>query len=63
MVDHLPIGLFIDAVELPGLRLVDQLEQRRKGVAQIEAAPAAVANIEYPLEFLLERGRIIELRG
>jgi hypothetical protein len=62
MVNNLPISFLIDAGELPGLRVVDQLEQRRKGVAQIEAAAAAVADIENPLEFLLERGRVMELR-
>jgi hypothetical protein len=61
MVYHLPISFLIDAGELPGVRVVDQLEQSRKGVAQIEAAAAAVADIENPLELLLERGRVMEL--
>src|ERR1700690_703101 len=62
VVDHFPIGLLIDAVDFAGLRLVDQIEQRRDGVAQVEAAAAAVADFEYPLEFLIERGRVVELR-
>ena len=62
MVDDLREVLLVDAVELAGLRLVDQIEQRREGVAQIEAAAAAVADVEDPLELLLERGVVVELR-
>jgi hypothetical protein len=62
MVDYLPIGFFVHAVEFAGLRLVDQIEQSRKGIAQIEAAAAAMADIEYPFKFLLERAGVIELR-
>ena len=34
------------AVELAGRRIVDQLEQARERIAQIEAAPAAVTDVE-----------------
>ena len=44
------------------LRCVDQVEQSWKGIAQIEAAAATVTDFEYPLEFRIERRRIIELR-
>ncbi len=62
LVDHSPKSLLIYAIELAGLRVVDQIEQSRKGIAQIEAAAAPVADIEYPLEFLLQRIGGVELR-
>src|SRR5258708_3928535 len=61
LVDHLPEGLLIYAIELAGLGVVDEIEQSRKGIAQIEAAAAAMADIEYPFELLLQRTRVIEL--
>src|SRR5690349_4567152 len=36
-------------VELAALRIVDQIEQPRKGVAQIEASPTSVTNVEDPV--------------
>ena len=62
LVDYFPIGLLIYAIEFAGLRPIDQIEQGRKGIAQIEAAAAAMADIEYPFEFLLQRTGVIELR-
>src|SRR5260370_42508799 len=62
LVDHFPKGLLVYAIELAGLRFVDQIEQGRKGIAQIEAAAAAMADIEYPFEFLLQRTGVVELR-
>jgi hypothetical protein len=58
----LPKGPFIYAIELACLRVVDQIEQSRKGIAQIEAAAATMADVEYPFEFLLQRTGVIELR-
>jgi len=57
----LPKGLLIYAIELAGLRVVDEAEQSRKGIAQIEAAAAAMADIEDSFEFLLQRTGVIEL--
>ena len=62
VVDDLGEVLPVDAVELSGLGLVDEVEQRRKGVAEVEAAAAAVADVEDPLELLLEGGRFVEFR-
>ena len=39
--------LAVDRIELAGLGLVDQVEQPRETVAQIEAAPASVADVEH----------------
>jgi hypothetical protein len=61
VIDYLPIVLLVHGIEVAGLRLVDQIEQRRKGVAEIEAASAAVADLEHPFELLIERLGIVEL--
>ena len=42
--------------------VVDQIEQRRKRRAQVHAAAAAVADVEDPLELVLERRLVVELR-
>jgi hypothetical protein len=62
LVDHLAIGLLVDAVEFAALLFVDQGKKRRKGIAQVEAAAATVADVEYPVEFLVQRIGVVELR-
>ena len=61
VIDDLPVVFFVHTVELAGLGLVDQVEERRKRVAEIEAAAAAVADVEDPLEFLVECALVVEL--
>ena len=51
----------LDRVELAGFATVDQVEQPRKAVAQVEAAAAAVTDIEDALEFLVERFAIVKI--
>src|SRR5205823_13269790 len=41
---------------------VHRVEQRGKGVAQAEAAAAALADVEHALELRLERYQVVELR-
>jgi len=41
---------------------VDEVEQGGKGGAQIHAPPAPVADVEDPLELLLDLRRIVEIR-
>jgi len=48
-------------VDLAGRAVVDQIEQAREGVAQIEAAPAAVADVEHPLHFRLDLLQVVEV--
>ncbi len=43
-----------DRVEFAAFRLVDEIEQPREGVAEIETAPARVTNIEHPAHFGVE---------
>src|SRR6185437_13764427 len=62
VVDHLPVDTLVDAVDLQGRRGIDGVEQRRKGIAQVEAATAAVTDLEDPRELLLERSLVVEAR-
>ena len=52
----------IDAVQLAAFRFVDQIELAREAVAQIEAAAAAMADIEHPPQFRIEQCWIIIIR-
>jgi hypothetical protein len=49
-----------DAVELARLRPVDQVEQPREAVAQVEAAAAAVTDVEDPPQLGVEFRRVVE---
>ena len=62
LVDDFAEILLRDAVDLTGLALVDQVEQRRKRIAQAYAAAAAVADVEHALEFVLDLGGVVEIR-
>src|SRR5207253_7991614 len=53
-------ALPIYAVDFHRRRVVDEIEQRGECVAQADAAPAAVADVENALEFLLEHARVVE---
>ncbi|WP_346772651.1 hypothetical protein [Methylosinus trichosporium] len=43
-------------------RLVDEIEQAREGIAQIEAAPAAVADVEHAAHLGVEHRLVGEIR-
>ncbi|MDX1711061.1 MAG: DUF3483 domain-containing protein [Rhodovibrionaceae bacterium] len=60
-VDHLLEILGVDGVELHGLGLVDQVEEGREGIAEIEAAAAAVTDVEDPAQLLVELLEVIEV--
>jgi hypothetical protein len=62
MIHHPSERALVDAFEFTGLRIVDQIEKRGEGIAQIEATPAPVADIEHAFEFFLERAGVVELR-
>jgi len=59
--DLLEVGA-VDRIELAGLGLVDQVEQRREGIAEVEAAPAAVTDVEDPAQLRLDLVRVGEVR-
>jgi hypothetical protein len=50
-------------LELASVGGVDEIEECRKGVAEAEAAPAAVTDIEDALELRVERGLVVEIFG
>ena len=52
------LGLY--AFDVFGRIVVDQLEQTREGIAKIEAAPAAMTDLEDPAHLGLEPGRIVK---
>src|SRR5262249_12858552 len=56
----LGVALLRHAVELAGRAVVDHVEQPREGIAEIEAAAAAVTDVEDTLHLLLERGLVPE---
>ncbi len=57
--DRFEVGA-ADAVDLTGFGVVDQIEQPRETVAQIEASPAAVADVEHPPQFGVESFLVVE---
>src|SRR5260370_20320198 len=54
--------LLLHAIDLAGRARVDQIEQAREGIAEIEAAPAAVTDPEDALHLLVERSLVPEPR-
>ena len=60
MIDDFPIDFFGNAVDLHRLRLVDRIEQGRERVTQVEAATAAMADIEDTLKLLKKRSFVVE---
>ena len=61
VVYDVPIEFFGNAVHFHGVRLVDRVEQCREGVAEIEAAAAAVTDVKDALELGVERRVVVEL--
>ena len=51
----------VHGIELARLRLIDQVEQPRERITEIEAASAAVADVEDPPGLPLERLGVVEL--
>ena len=60
MIDDIPVGLSRNRIELHALGFIDGIEQRRERMAKIEAAAAAVTDIEDPLQLLKKRPFVIE---
>ena len=55
VLDDLPVRRSRNTVELAARRIVDRVEQCRKRVAQAEAAPATVADVEHARELRVQR--------
>lgn len=63
MINDVPVNLFRDAVDFHRIRFINCIEQRRKGIAQVETASAAMTNIEDTLQLLEERSFGVKLFG
>ncbi len=62
MIHDLPVGALIHTVDLTAGGRIDGVKQRRERLAQAEATPTAVTDIEHTLEFLLKRVFVVERR-
>src|SRR5207344_1020063 len=51
------------SVDLSGRTVVDQIEKRRKRAAQVDAASASMADVEYASQLLLQSVITPEVRG
>jgi len=63
MIDDIPVNLFGNAVDFHRLRLIDRVEQGRERIAKIEAATAAVTDIEDTFKLLEKRNFIVKFFG
>ena len=63
MVHDLPVILLSNAIHFHRVRLVDEIEQNRKGIAKIETPATSVADIEYAFELVEQRLLIVEVVG
>src|SRR3546814_6737138 len=61
-VDDLLVVRLGDSVELAGLGVVDEVEEAREGIAEIEATPAAVADVEDALRLGVQLFPVVEVR-
>jgi hypothetical protein len=62
VIHDLPVVLFGDAVHLHGIGFVDQIEQGGKGLAEADAATAAMADVVDPFQFLEQGFFVVKLR-
>ncbi len=60
--DHIAENRAVYRIELAGLGLVDEVEQRWEGVAEIEAAPAAMTNVEDAAQLRVDLLGVREVR-
>src|SRR5690606_24123840 len=63
LLDDLAVVGLVNAVDFHGGTFVHQVEQGGEGLAQADAAAAAVAQVEDALELLLQRGLVPEFRS
>jgi hypothetical protein len=57
----LPVVVLGNAVHFHRVRLIDEIEQRRERMTEIETAATAVTDIENPFEFLEQRVFVVKL--
>ena len=55
VIDDVPVHLLVDAIDFTGARLIHRIEQRGKRIAEAEATPTTVTDVEDPFELLEQR--------
>ena len=63
LVDHFPVVFFVNAIDLHGLALVNQIKQRWERTAQTHATAAAMADIKNPLHFMENGFFVVVIRA
>jgi hypothetical protein len=61
VIDDVPVDPLVHALDFAARRSVDGVEQRRERVAQAEAAPATVADVENALQLFQQERFVAEL--
>jgi len=62
VIDDLLVIHLLDAIDFQGLGFIDKVEQGRKGLSKAHAAPAPVADVEYPFHLLVQGLLVVEIR-
>lgn len=60
VLDDLPVVFLLDAVDFHRFRVIDKVEQRGEGLAEADAAAAAVADVEDALHLVVERRFVVK---
>ncbi|MGH6928760.1 MAG: hypothetical protein ACREEV_10620 [Dongiaceae bacterium] len=60
-IDDRPETSAVDRIQFAGFRVVYEIKETGETVAQIEAAPAAVTNVEDPAEFRIDVFRVVKV--
>ena len=63
MLHDIPIGLFGHRIQLTRLGFIHRVEQGRERMAQVEAPPTTVTDVEDPLELGIQGLIVTELWG
>ena len=63
VIDDVPVDLLRDGIEFHALGFVDRIEQRREGMAEAEAAAAAVTDVVNAFEFFEQLRLVVEVVG
>jgi hypothetical protein len=61
VVHDLPVILLRNAIHFHRVRLIDEIEQNRKRITEVETAATSVADIEYALELVEQRFLVVEV--
>ncbi len=63
LVDHLVVVILCDTVDLHGLALINEIEQRGERIAQADAAPAPMTDVVHTLQLVEQAALVPEVVG